>query len=1204
MWGPGVDYSGQDLSGRDLRYSDFTNAKFLNANLSNTTLVHAGFVNADLRNANLSGANLGVANFTGANLDGATFTGAVFNGETIWPAGFNPLNKGMWGPGVDYSGQDLSGKNFTWFDFTGVNFTGANLTGANLRGASLRLVNAVGADFGDVDLAGTDLSMCRYDGATTWPSGFDPRAAGAIPVARLSDGLIASAPVTLVNRTPVAERGNVVQNVGTLFVDKAKSVWYEFIAGEGAADNDKFVIVGDQLRLLYSQDHETTPRLFVRVKGTDESGRIAETPLTIEISDVNEMPTDVVLSATSIAENAGANAIVGTLSTIDPDAANTFTYSLVAGVGSTDNASFTLAGNELKATLPFNFEAKNSYSVRVRSTDAGGLFTEKALTLSVTDVAEATSHAPTSIDLANTAWLYWNNGGTIWRSKADGTDKMVIASPTSGSAITTFDIDKVNERLYFAEEVPSAASHSKIYSTAIDGSDRKTIYSGTGLGHIGYSLTVDATAGYVFLHSHDPAPVAAVGPFYDGKVQRVSILTGAITILPTTFWYVHDLEVSTTSTLYLAGFSDFTDKSTRFFSQQLDGTATQEVAVTGLATLNFALAERTNSIYVATDSQSATTGDIYRVPLAGGAPTIIFNGTQTIWDVEYEEPTGLLYWLTNDSIYRSSAQGTNAQAIVTGMSTNAGNHLSFVTSPTTSVSENCPNGTLVGFLSTSDADSGDTFTYSLVSGAGSDGNTGFEVTDGQLRAKAGLDFEAKRSHAVRIRSMDQSGLFTEKAFTITVTNVNEPPTSVTLANALAALPENTLTTTRVSVADIAVADDLLGTSALALSGPDAAFFRIVGRQLFLRAGVKLDHEITPFYNLTVSVADPSLPGSKPVSVPYRLEVANVNEAPTAITLTKAVSGLLESTSTMVRVRVADILVADDTLGSATLALSGPDASFFRVVGSQLFLRAGSKLDYETKASYSAIITAFDTTVFGSVPVSVPFALSLLDVNEPPASVSLVNLVPSLPESTKSIVRIKVADIVVRDDMLGTNTLTLSGPDATAFKIFGSELCLRATTPLDYETKKSYAVTVTATDHTLPASTPVSVDYQLPITDVNESPTILPAFTINGGKQNTPLEITHAALLAASQARDPEAASPSFLVETVNTGSVQRWTGTAWVTVSTLPTSPVAQRQLGPGQKIRWTPSDGATGLRAAFQVKASDGQQISGVTAQVSVSID
>jgi hypothetical protein len=46
---------------------------------------------------------------------------------------------------------------------------------------------------------------------------------------------------------------------------------------------------------------------------------------------VNQAPTNIAMYATSIPENKAANTVIGTLSTTDPDAGDTFTYTLVTG---------------------------------------------------------------------------------------------------------------------------------------------------------------------------------------------------------------------------------------------------------------------------------------------------------------------------------------------------------------------------------------------------------------------------------------------------------------------------------------------------------------------------------------------------------------------------------------------------------------------------------------------------------------------------------------------------------------------------------------------------------------------------------------------------------------------------------------------------------------------------------------------------------
>jgi methionine-rich copper-binding protein CopC len=112
------------------------------------------------------------------------------------------------------------------------------------------------------------------------------------------------------------------------------------------------------------------------------------------VSD-NATPTDISPSSTSIAENNPVDATVATLSTTDADPGDTFTYRLVGGTGSTDNASFSIVGSSLRAGVAFDHEAKSSYSIRIRTTDAAGAVYEEAVTIMVNDVTEVPSnHTP------------------------------------------------------------------------------------------------------------------------------------------------------------------------------------------------------------------------------------------------------------------------------------------------------------------------------------------------------------------------------------------------------------------------------------------------------------------------------------------------------------------------------------------------------------------------------------------------------------------------------------------------------------------------------------------------------------------------------------------------------------------------------------------------------------------------------------------
>jgi beta-propeller repeat-containing protein/S-layer family protein len=110
----------------------------------------------------------------------------------------------------------------------------------------------------------------------------------------------------------------------------------------------------------------------------------------------NQAPTNVAFLNSNVAENQPAGATISAFSSTDPDVGDAFTYSLVSGVGSTDNAAFTISGNTLKTTYPFNYHVKQSYSIRVRTTDSGGLSFEKSLTVSVVNIPPIFADVPDS----------------------------------------------------------------------------------------------------------------------------------------------------------------------------------------------------------------------------------------------------------------------------------------------------------------------------------------------------------------------------------------------------------------------------------------------------------------------------------------------------------------------------------------------------------------------------------------------------------------------------------------------------------------------------------------------------------------------------------------------------------------------------------------------------------------------------------------
>ncbi len=215
-----------------------------------------------------------------------------------------------------------------------------------------------------------------------------PLSAQGIVIHPKVDESIANAP-TDITLTPssVDENkpvGTVVGAFTTTDPEVGDTFTYTLVPGTGDTDNASFTISGSNLLTNAVFNFETKSSYSIRVRTTDAGGLFFEKALTITVINVNEAPTDISLSASSVAQNLPVGTVVGAFSTTDPDLGNTFTYTLVAGPGSDDNGSFTISSSNLLTNAVFVFATKSSYKIRVRSTDFGGLFFEKPFTITIT----------------------------------------------------------------------------------------------------------------------------------------------------------------------------------------------------------------------------------------------------------------------------------------------------------------------------------------------------------------------------------------------------------------------------------------------------------------------------------------------------------------------------------------------------------------------------------------------------------------------------------------------------------------------------------------------------------------------------------------------------------------------------------------------------------------------------------------------------
>ena len=236
-----------------------------------------------------------------------------------------------------------------------------------------------------------------------------------------------------------------------------------------------------------------------------------ENPFNFAISGqgTNTAPTDITLSSTIIDESNAATATVGTLSTTDADAGQSFSYSLAAGAGDTANGSFTISGNALRITPSANFEVKNSYSVRVSVSDGAASFA-KPFTVTIRNINEPPAFAKG----ANRSHpVLFNTAQSVsgWATAIDDGDSTVTQA-------LTFNVTNTNNSLFSVQPALSA-NGTLTYTT-----------SGTaGSATVSVSLTDDNSI------NGFPALTSAVQTFVisvdvpDGTglaIQRITIQPG------------------------------------------------------------------------------------------------------------------------------------------------------------------------------------------------------------------------------------------------------------------------------------------------------------------------------------------------------------------------------------------------------------------------------------------------------------------------------------------------------------------------------------------------------------------------------------------------------------------------------------------------------------------------------------------------------
>lgn len=646
----------------------------------------------------------------------------------------------------------------------------------------------------DADYNGSDSFTFAASDGTDWSA----NATANINVTPMND-----APTAIVaSASTVAENsvaGTFVANLSATDVDAGDSHIFQLVGGAGDEGNIYFAIDAGKLVVASGINYERNTQLSVRLQVTDGSGVSYQDALLIQVTDVNDAPTAIVLGSNTVDEQQPSGSFVGAFTTSDEDANDSHTLTLVSGAGDSGNGSFAIVNNVLTTATTFDYNTQQQYSIRVRSTDGGNAFVEEVFTINVTDA----NQAPTAISLsANT--IAENNAigdliGILSATDADANDTHTFAlvSGTGDSGNASFSI--VNDELRAAASFDFETQDS--YSIRVSATDNSGASTET-------TLIISVTDGL-----DAPTAINITNASIDEN-EPIGTLIGSLSTV--------DPDQSSGHTYSFATGTGDADNG----SFQLDNGVLYTAAPIDFET------KASYSIRVrSTDNTGAWTEATFTI---------------TVNDIN-EAPTG-------------------------------------VTINIIGIDENSPIGTAVGNLSATDVDVNDLHTFTLVPGVGAADNGKFSIQANKLQVNANLDYETQANYAVRIRATDNGGAWVEKNITVTVTDVNEAPTGLTLS--AASINENEPAGSAIgnfSITDQDNGDSHTYTLVSGNGDTDNGMFYISGNSLVANASFNFEQQSS--YSIRVAGTDNG--GLKEEAV-FTITINNVADAPVATSLFRTV----------------------------------------------------------------------------------------------------------------------------------------------------------------------------------------------------------------------------------------------------------------------------------------------------------------------------
>ena len=374
------------------------------------------------------------------------------------------------------------------------------------------------------------------------------------------------------------------------------------------------------------------------------------------------------------------------------------------------------------------------------------------------------------------------------------------------------------------------------------------------------------------------------------------------------------------------------------------------------------------------------------------------------------------------------------------------------------VAENAANGTVVGTVTGTDPDSGDTKTYSFTDSAG--GRFAIDSSTGQITVGDGslLDYEAATSHSVTVRVTDAGGLTYDETFTINLTNVNETPTGADATITINEDTSHTLTTGNFGFSDVDAGDSLSAVridtlpsaGTLTLSGVAVTAGQVIdvtditaGNLVFTPVA---DGNGTGYASFTFSVRDSNNAyDTGPNTLTF--DVTAVNDAPvnavpgaqtvaedTPLTITGLSVADVDGNLSTVQLAVGNGTLWVSLAGGATISAGANDSGTLTLSGTEAEINAAlTTLTYQGALNFtgSDILTMVSTDSAGT-PLSDTdtVAITVTAVNDAPTITNLAGDSLAYAEGDGAVVIDQGADALVADvdsTNFDTGMLTVSIP---------------------------------------------------------------------------------------------------------------------------------------------------------------------------------